>query len=183
MDNSCFYRPFPVIELEEIILREIRGSDATMYYAYMNSDYMTDIISAEHIPNTLEDAKKELDYWSMLFPLKTSIYWALANKKDELIGTAGFNHISTKNDKAEISYDLAPDCWGRGYMSDAINSIIKFAQDDLNLVRIQATVATENIRSINLLEKCNFYMEGKLAKYEIINGIHKDYFMYSKILI
>ncbi|MGC0371873.1 MAG: hypothetical protein DGJ47_000574 [Rickettsiaceae bacterium] len=182
MNFNCFFQPFPVIEIDEISLREISIDDFREYYAYMNNIEMKKVLSVEHIPSTLDSAQEELRYWRSLFREKRSIYWGIVNEQDELIGTAGFNNISFKNLKAEISYDLSAQYWGRGYMLKAIKSIIDFAQHQLGLVRIQATVTIENDRSIKLLERCGFLKEGLLEKYEIVDGKHKDYFIYSKIL-
>jgi len=147
----------------------------------MSSPKMQQFLSNDHIPKNLESALDDLVYWYKLFVEKRSIYWAITDKNDQMIGTGGFNHISFKNARAEISYDLDPDYWGMGYMSKSLNTILEFAKNQLELVRVQATVATDNHRSIKLLERCGLIQEGILKKYEIVAGQHKDYFMYSKI--
>jgi ribosomal-protein-alanine N-acetyltransferase len=46
---------------------------------------------------------------------------------------------------------------------------------------VQATVITDNDRSIKVLERCGFIKEGLLQKYEVVEGEHKDYYMYGRV--
>lgn len=183
MNYSIFYRSFPNIKVEDnLFLRKISPEvDSEPYYKYMSSVKMKQFLSDDHIPTSLESALDDLIYWQKLFTTKRSIYWAIADKNNNMIGTAGFNHIAFKNARAEISYDLDANYWGMGYMSKSLNAILDFAQYELQLVRVQATVDTDNDRSIKLLKRCGLLEEGILKKYEVVAGQHKDYFMYSKI--
>ncbi len=176
------YGPFPLIELNDIVLREIVDNDAEDYFNYMSNPVMADFLTESNRPKTLEASLEEVRYWGSLFRNKRSFYWAIALKEtNQLIGTAGFNTISPSHLRAEISYDLDPAYWGKGLMLKSIKAILKFADNALGLARVQATVIIDNERSIKLLERCGFNREGILRKYEIVGGIHKDYYMYSRV--
>ena len=182
MNMRYFFEPFPIFDLGEIILREIPQDDAAAYFDYMNMDKMSGFLTKENIPENIEASVEEVEYWASLFPTKKSIYWAIALKENNLmIGTAGFNHISFKNSKAEISYDLHPNYWGRGIMLKSIKSILQFSDTCFELVRVQATVVTYNEKSIKLLERCGFNKGGYLTKYEVVDGEHKDYYMFERV--
>lgn len=182
MNIQPFFGDFPVIDLGDIILREIRSTDAAEYFYYMSHDTMASFVNKENRPQTLEKAEQELNYWGSLFATKRSIYWAIAEKSsDKLIGTAGFNAIYFGHDRADISYDLSPDYWGKGIMLKSVKAVLKYADYILALKRIQGTVITDNVRSINLLERCGFSREGVLKSYEIIQGEHKDFYMYARV--
>ncbi len=183
MNTQFFFSAFPEFELDDIVLREINLDDVDGYLDYMNRPEMLNFLTKEHIPNTPEKSLEELQYWGSLFPTKRSIYWAIALKEcDKIIGTAGFNHFSFANSKSEISYDLNPDFWGRGIMLKSIKHILKFAENQLQIVRTQATVTVDNINSIKLLERCGFDREGHMKKYEIVNGVHQDYYLYARVV-
>ena len=183
MNVQYFFAPFPVIDLGDIILREIVAEDAQDYFDYMSRDEMESFLTKENRPQTFESALEEVKYWGSLFPSKRSIYWAIARKSDnKMIGTAGFNMISFPNDRAEISYDLCPDYWGKGVMLKSIKAILQFSDHSLGIVRVQATVITDNERSFKVLERCGFEKEGFLKKYEIVEGEHKDYYMYGRVV-
>lgn len=183
MNIQPFFGPFPVIDLGNIVLREISEEDAPAYLAYMNNDHMVPFLTQETMPQNLEAAKGEVNYWGSLFPSKRSIYWAIALKDtNKMIGTAGFNSISFANSRAEISYDLDPAYWGKGIMLQSIKSILKFVDYTMGIIRIQATVVVNNERSIALLERCGFQKEGLLRKYEVVQGELRDYYMYARVL-
>jgi ribosomal-protein-alanine N-acetyltransferase len=182
MNVQPFFSSFPIIDLGEIILRDIRVEDAQYYLDYMSKDQMSSFLTKENRPQTFDAALEEVSYWGGLFPSKRSIYWAISLKHDDrMIGTAGFNMISFANSRAEISYDLDPDYWGKGLMLTSIKAILKFADYILGIVRVQATVITTNDRSIKLLERCGFKKEGCLKKYELVEVELKDYYMYARV--
>lgn len=176
------HAPFPVIEVDDIILRELTEDDTKDYFNYMSRPEMAACLTAANFPSTMEHALEEVRYWGSLFRNKRSFYWAIALKENnQLIGTAGFNNISIINLRAEISYDLDYNFWGKGLMLKSIKAILKFADNHLGIVRTQATVITDNQRSIKVLERCGFNAEGLLKKYEVVEGVHKDYLMYARV--
>ena len=182
MIREALFGPFPVIDLNDIILREIVDEDTENYFTYMNREGMENFLTADNRPKDLESARIELNYWGGLFKNKRSFYWGIAVKDtNKLIGTIGFNIISYSHLRAEISYDLDPEYWGKGIMLKSAKNVIRYAELVLRLIRIQATVIIDNQRSINLLERCGFVKEGLLKKYEVVNNEHKDYFMYAKV--
>jgi ribosomal-protein-alanine N-acetyltransferase len=182
MIKKYLHGPFPVLELNDIVLRELRDEDAEDYFNYMNKPEMALYLTDSNRPSTLKESLDEVNYWASLYKNRRSFYWGIALKdNNKLIGTAGFNVITTSHLKAEISYDLDVEFWGQGIMLKSIKNILKLA-DYMGLTRIQATVITNNVRSINLLERCGFVKEGILKKYEIVAGEHKDYYMYARVM-
>lgn len=174
------FSEFPVFYFGEYKVRQINPQrDAELFYQYINQKEVSDFIGADSVPKTVEGAYRELSYWASLYSIGRSYYWAIANEKDEIIGTAGFNTISLQHLRAELSYDLNKEYWGKGIMTNTLFKIMEFALSKLDLVRIQATVGQHNIRSIKLLESLNFKKEGELAKYERLKGKHYDFFMYA----
>ncbi|WP_253308058.1 MULTISPECIES: GNAT family N-acetyltransferase [unclassified Rickettsia] len=174
--------PFPILDLNDVVLRELTDEDAEDYFNYMKKPEMALYLTDNNRPSSLEEALSEVHYWASLYKNRRSFYWGIALKdNNKLIGTAGFNMITIAHLRAEISYDLDVDFWGQGIMLKSIKNILKFA-DYMGLIRVQATVITDNHRSINLLERCGFVKEGILKKYEIVAGQHKDYYMYARVL-
>lgn len=182
MLNSFIYHQFPMLDLDNIVLRELTSDDSEDYFGYMNKLEMSPFLTDNNIPSTIPQAADELKYWSSLFHHQRGFYWGISLKdNNKLIGTAGFNTVSTMHLKAEISYDLDPAFWGKGIMLKSIKAILRFIEY-AGIVRTQATVINDNIRSINVLERCNFVKEGLLKKYEIVQGVHRDYYTYARVL-
>ncbi len=180
---SNFYTLFPKFNLQEVILREINPiEDAEQFLAYMNDPNVAPFLADCDRPKTVNDAINELTYWYNLFKHRRSIYWAIAeNNTNYIIGTVGFNQYSDTHRKVEISYDLDYNYWSKGIMTRALEKIIEFAFDKMNVIRIQATVAYHNDRSIRVLERLGFTREGIMKNFCILEGKPIDYYMYAKL--
>ncbi|WP_306767434.1 GNAT family N-acetyltransferase [Hypnocyclicus thermotrophus] len=76
---------------------------------------------------------------------------------------------------AFLGYKLDKNEINKGYMSEAVNEIIKFAFDNLNLHRIEANVLPRNKASMKVLEKNGFILEGYSKDYLKIDDEWKDH--------
>lgn len=74
---EIFILPFPTLDLDDIILRELTDTDAEDYFNYMNKPEMAIYITESNRPKTLEEAKEEIRYWSSLYKNHRSFYWVL----------------------------------------------------------------------------------------------------------
>ena len=54
------------------------------------------------------------------------------------------------------------DCWGKGYGTDAMRVVLRFAFVELNLHRVGLNVFEYNPRAIRSYEKAGFVEEGRL---------------------
>ncbi|NRA73207.1 MAG: GNAT family N-acetyltransferase [Rickettsiales bacterium] len=180
--NDIFAK-FPEMNLNQAILREIKIADAKAFYEYITDKNIAKYVSGDDIPSNITTAESELIYWINLFKHKTSIFWAIADKKNnQMIGSCGFNYWNREQRRLEISYELSYKHWGKGIAKEAVCSITNFGLRDMNAQRIQATVATDNERSIKLLESCQYQREGTLKSFFNLQGTIKHGYMYAKTL-
>jgi ribosomal-protein-alanine N-acetyltransferase len=178
--SEDFFASFPKIELKDAILRELNVDDIKSFYNYLSDPEVNRFICDDDIPKTLHEAEIELNYWTDLFKNRRSVYWAIAKKSNnQLIGTCGFNVWSRTHRRVEISYDLVRKEWGKGLMTKVLRSVCDIAFIRMNVNRIQATVAHDNIGSIKVLTKLGFKQEGSLREYGVLHGVKKDFYMYS----
>ena len=179
--QTNIFEHFPVIVLGDIILRKISIEDDCIdYFNYINSPKVNKYLSDDDIPKYLEKAQVELAYWGRLFDYRHSFYWAIAIKEtNKIIGTCGFNYWNKTHNRAEISYDLDYNYWGKGIMTKAVKAISDFCMETMRAQRIQATVALDNVPSIKVLEKSGYVAEGILKKYGVLQGEVKDFYMYA----
>lgn len=80
---------------------------------------------------------------------------------------------------AFIGYSIDERFTRKGIASEAVNHLVRFGFNELNLHRIEAYVSPKNIGSIKVLERANFVREGLLRKLLYINGVWEDHYMYS----
>jgi RimJ/RimL family protein N-acetyltransferase len=80
---------------------------------------------------------------------------------------------------AEIWYKLHKNFWGQGYATEAARELLKFGFNELDLHRIEAGCAVDNIASVRVLEKCGMTREGRTRKLLPLAHGWSDNFQYA----
>ena len=80
---------------------------------------------------------------------------------------------------AEIGYWLGEAYWGRGIITEAVQSLTAYAFEQFDLARIWACVFEWNPGSMRVLEKAGFNCEGTLRKAATKDGQTIDVVMYA----
>lgn len=102
---------------------------------------------------------------------------------NKLIGKAKISNIVYGVFKNGIlGYSIDKEYEGRGYMKEAINLVLEYAKEYLDLHRIEASALTTNERSKGVLLACGFEEVGVNKKYLYINGKWSDHITFYKIL-
>jgi RimJ/RimL family protein N-acetyltransferase len=67
--------------------------------------------------------------------------------------------------------------WGKGYGTDAVRVMLRYAFTELNLRRISLWVYAYNPRAVRAYEKAGFKVEGRLRQYFLREGQRHDMIM------
>lgn len=172
---------FPILYTDRLVLRELTVNDAqTILNCFSNPDVLRHY--GQNPLTSLDQVRQIINNFSKNYNEKRGIKWGIELKGQEgIIGTIGFQEWSTEHKRAEISYALFPESWGKGYALEAVNKVISFGFQEMELVRIGAIVFTENDASNKLLIKAGFEKEGVLKKYMRQNNVPYDTYIYSLI--
>ena len=87
----------------------------------------------------------------------------LKDSENEIIGTLSFKGIDDKG-IVEIGYGINEGYENKGYMTEAVRAIVKWASEQPNVNHIEAEAEENNYASIRVLEKCNFVPNGKIGE-------------------
>ena len=92
----------------------------------------------------------------------TDFFFAIRTLDGEnLIGFVGLSGLDWNQGDAWIGIGLGErEYWGKGYGTDAMQTLLCYAFTELNLRRVSLTVFDYNPRAIRSYEKCGFVMEG-----------------------
>lgn len=82
---------------------------------------------------------------------------------------------------AYLGYSLDQSMVGRGYMTEALRSVLAYTFNTLNLHRVSANYMPRNHRSAAVLERLGFLREGLARRYLKINGEWEDHVLTSLI--
>lgn len=127
---------------------------------------------------TLETQKKILNKSYKEFLNGTSIELGIF-KEGKIIGKiklSGIIHGSYKS--GMLGYSIDKDEQGKGYMKESVKLILKYAFNECELHRVEASALVKNERSKMVLIKCGFKFVGINEKYLLINGKWEDHATY-----
>ena len=172
---------FPILHTDRLVLRELTVNDAqAILNCFSNSNVLRHY--GQNPLTSLDQVRQIINNFSKNYNEKRGIKWGIELKGQAgIIGTIGFQEWSTEHKRAEIGYALFPESWGKGYALEAVNKVISFGFQEMELVRIGAIVFTENDASNRLLIKAGFEKEGLLKKYMHQNNVPYDTYIYSLI--
>jgi [ribosomal protein S5]-alanine N-acetyltransferase len=108
------------------------------------------------------------------------VYFIFLRGGGELAGGITLGHI--KRGVAQsgvIGYWMGEQFAGHGYMSEAVDVIKRHAFGPLALHRVEAACIPDNERSVRLLKKAGFELEGQFRSYLKINGRWRDHLLFS----
>jgi ribosomal-protein-alanine N-acetyltransferase len=178
IDKSIF-NSFPEFESERLMFRKILLNDAKdLLLIRSNDDVMRfmDVIRFESIA----DAEKMIRSVEESYNKEDGINWAIIEKhSNSFVGYFGFFRIIPEHCRAEIGYALKPECWGKGYMYETINRMVRFGFDEMKIHSIEANVNPLNERSKKVLERIGFKKEAYFRENYLFNGEFLDSIIYS----
>ncbi len=175
------FSPFPVLETERLVLKEITDANAHDLFVMRSSPQVMQYIDRP-LAKKLSDVQKLIDIIKDLLSKNEGITWAITLKgNNQMIGTIGFWRIQKEHYRAEIGYLLHHHYQGKGIMQEAMSIGVDYAFNMLKIHSIEANINPDNIASTKLLEKCGFEREGYFKENYYKNGEFCDTAIYSLI--
>lgn len=95
-----------------------------------------------------------------------------------LVGTCTLFQFHLASRRAEIGYALGRPYWGAGYMHTALQALLHYAFQSLDLNRLEADIDPRNVASARTLERLGFQKEGYLRERWIVNDEISDTCLY-----
>ena len=98
------------------------------------------------------------------------------------LGGSGLHRGDWSVPKFEIGYWIRRSFSGKGYVTEAVNEITRYAFEELQANRIEIMMSTMNEKSWHVAERSGYTLEGILRNHcRNIDGSLRDTKMYSKI--
>lgn len=169
------------IETKRLLLSEITMADLDIIHR-LHAVPEVDQYNTLGIPKTIKETEKLIQGWieARYKTPRKSYTWKICLKEtNQFIGLAGFSLSNDKFKLGEIYYKLHPDYWGKGYATETAKKLVRTGFEHFDLQKVEAGVATENIKSIRVLEKIGMTREGLRRKILPIRGEWKDNYHYA----
>jgi ribosomal-protein-alanine N-acetyltransferase len=159
------YSVFPTLETERLVLRELRPDDAEDLFAFRSDPYVQRYNSVPH--QDIAESAAMIERLATYYAHSEQITWAGALRDtDQVIGLYSLRW-EPGHQRAEIGYDLNREFWGRGLASEALQAMLAFAFDVLELHRVEAQTIADNHESTRLLRRFGFQLEGVRREYSL----------------
>jgi ribosomal-protein-alanine N-acetyltransferase len=175
------FDPFPVIHTKRLLLRKLTLEDkAAIFEIRSNPEIMKYV--ARPVAKTMEDAIEHLNKVLKNLSENGGIDWGIEEKASgKLIGTIAYWRISKENYRAELGYVLNEKWHQKGFMHEALTTVIDFGFKQIQLHSIEANIDPLNVASARLLEKNKFIKEAHFKENFFFEGVFLDSVIYSRV--
>lgn len=147
---------------ERIVLRAITEEDAQLLLQMMNDPDTERMLGGASFPVSLSAQQSWIQRQIGNNEVLRCII-AERSREDVGLGTVILTDIDQKNGSAQVHIKLGVEnCRGKGYGTDALRTIVKYAFEQMRLHCIYANVLEYNTASQKLFEKCGFHKDGLL---------------------
>ncbi len=165
-----------LIKGKNVLLRAIEIGDADILQQMINDEEIERMVFGYSFPVSHHQQLK----WIENLPNEKSTFRAMICVDDSAVGTIMLSDIDMRNGTAEIHIKLARSAErGKGYGSDAVSTLVKYAFNELRLNCIYCRVKEDNIASQRMFEKCAFVKEGNMRSRIYRGGKFYDVYEYS----
>jgi RimJ/RimL family protein N-acetyltransferase len=169
------------LQTQRLLLRELIPEDLGEIHK-MNSLPEVDRYNTLGLPESIAVSEKLLKNWlseQQAAPRLHYVFCIIDTTSNSFIGMIGLRIGKPHYRNAEVWYKFLPEHWGKGYATEALKELLRFGFQDMNLHRIEAGCAVENIGSIKVLEKAGMIREGRTRKLLPIRGEWMDNYGYA----
>lgn len=150
---------FPTITTVRLILRELKKEDANEIFFLRTNERVNQFLDREKA-TVLQDALDHIQKIETGIAKHRWMYWAISLKEmHSLIGTIGLFNVNNEKETAEIGYELNPAFFGQGIMQEAIEPVIQFAFEQMNIKTLTAFTKSDNEKSVDLLKRNHFNLD------------------------
>jgi len=175
------FNPFPVLETERLILRELTELDAPALFTLRSDDVVMKYLDRPKCAS-LEAARQFIIKLIEERKANDNVNWGISLKStQQVIGTICYWQLDKAHHRAEMGYMLLADFHKKGYASEAIKKVLAYGFDQMQLHSIEAQVNPNNADSIKLLERNHFIREGYYRENYYWQGKFTDTGVYSLI--
>ena len=163
-----------LLQTERLLLRPFTEGDGEFLNRIANQDYIL-----KWMPDwksSVEETRKLIRHFVTQYPLATKetarvMFAVTLGICDEIIGMTGIGNKKEVDNEIEIAYFISEEYAGKGYITEAVKAVSRWAIDNLKLDYLIAIVEPDNYPSQKVVERCGFK---KIETRMILNSGEKE---------
>jgi RimJ/RimL family protein N-acetyltransferase len=180
--TSDWQHGLPTLRGRQVVLRELRASDATSLFALLTTEEVARFISPP--PTTAEGFEKFIAWTLRQRAAGTYACFAVTLRGfDTAIGLFQVRDTGSAFDSAEWGFALGSAFWGTGVFREGAELVLEFVFDTIGVHRLEARAAVLNGRGNGALQKMGAVQECVLRKSFLKDGQYLDQILYAMVAV
>jgi RimJ/RimL family protein N-acetyltransferase len=176
--SSDWRQHLPVLTGSQVVLREMRTSDAPSLFALLTTEEVSRFISPP--PTTVEGFERFIAWTHRQRTAGAYACFAVTLKGDDTaIGIFQLRELEPGFGTAEWGFAIGSAFWGTGVFQDGAELLVGFAFQAVGVHRLEARAAVRNGRGNGALRKIGAVQEGVLRKSFLKNGEYLDQMLWT----
>jgi len=176
--SSDWQQGLPTLAGEQVVLRELRASDAASLFALLTTEEVARFISPP--PTSVEGFERFIAWTLRQRTAGTYACFAVTLRGfDTAIGIFQIRELQPGFGTAEWGFAIGSQFWGTGVFQEGAELVLDFAFDTLGVNRLEARAAVLNGRGNGALQKVGAVQECVLRKSFLRNGQYLDQVLYA----
>jgi ribosomal-protein-alanine N-acetyltransferase len=172
---------FPLLSTERLLLRAPAPEDAAAFQDVLSVPDVTRFSNWPDAPSVAQ-GKRYMDWMCKVYPSGKGCAWIIEDRASKtLAGAIRYNRFEKAWRYGEIGYELHPDFWGKGLMTEAVAAVVACGHQFFRLNRIEAWTLPGNAASDHVLQKSGFRYEGTLRQKAWFKGAYHDFRMFGRV--
>ena len=178
--SSDWQQGLPTLRARQVVLRELRASDAASLFALLTTEEVSRFISPP--PTTVEGFERFIGWTLRQRTAGTYACFAVTVAGfDTAVGIFQVRALESGFGTAEWGFALGSDFWGTGVFQEGAALVLDFAFETMGVHRLEARAAVKNGRGNGALQKLGAVQECRLRKSFQKNGEYLDQVLYAML--
>lgn len=161
---------------DSIHLRKLKRDDAKFMLEWMHDKELTKLLDKDFSKMTIDNC---INFITESQNNKGCLNLAIANVRDEYLGTVSLKNIDRAKKLAEFAIVVRKCAVGKGVSKEAMRAILRIGKEELGLMKIYWYVNKDNLRALRFYDK-NMYRRVQICEIDDDLNIVDDgrYFWY-----
>ena len=176
--SSDWQQGLPTLRGWQVVLRELRASDAASLFELLTTEEVSRFISPP--PSTVEGFERFIGWTHRQRAAGTYACFAVTVAgSDTAIGIFQVRGLEPELGTAEWGFAIGSAFWGTGVFKDGADLVLDFAFETMGVRRLEARAAVKNGRGNSALQKLGAVQECRLRQSFHKNGETLDQILYA----
>jgi [ribosomal protein S5]-alanine N-acetyltransferase len=151
---------FPTLTTKRLRLRRFERRDLADLHACLSNAAAMRYWNSPPC-KTMTDTEKTLVWLAKTTSPYDHLAWAACKKSnDRCIGMVNYHRRDTRNRRLQLGYLTAPKYQRNGFGTEAVQAVLNYCAEALNIHRVEALIHPDNLASLRLVEGLGFCCEG-----------------------